>query len=77
VQPKQALHMAQALARGEPNRERIGLTLFRNVVDEAAFSGSPSGVVARLTDKVGDILDAGDGGDGDGDGDGGDEDTRR
>lgn len=30
VSPGQALHMAQALARGEPNRGRIALTLFRN-----------------------------------------------
>ncbi|HYO48517.1 MAG TPA: thiamine pyrophosphate-dependent enzyme, partial [Chloroflexia bacterium] len=59
VQPKQALHMAQALAKGEPNRARIGLTLFRNAVDEAAFSASPSGVVGRVKDKVEDLLGAG------------------
>jgi pyruvate dehydrogenase (quinone) len=32
VKPKQALHMAEALARGEPNRGRIALTLFRNKI---------------------------------------------
>jgi thiamine pyrophosphate-dependent acetolactate synthase large subunit-like protein len=32
VRPKQAVHMAEALARGQPNRARIGLTLFRNKV---------------------------------------------
>lgn len=32
VKRKDALHMAQSLARGEPNRGRIALTLFRNKV---------------------------------------------
>ncbi|MGH9488272.1 MAG: thiamine pyrophosphate-dependent enzyme [Terriglobales bacterium] len=30
--PKQGLHLAEALARGEPSRERIALTLFRDKV---------------------------------------------
>jgi pyruvate dehydrogenase (quinone) len=34
VKAKQALHMAEALARGEPNRGRIALTLFRNKVSD-------------------------------------------
>jgi pyruvate dehydrogenase (quinone) len=34
VKPEQALHLAQALARGEPNAGRIGLTMFRNKVNE-------------------------------------------
>ena len=51
VQPTQALHMAQALARGEPNRQRIGLTLFRNVVEEAGYGVGPSGVVAEVKDR--------------------------
>ncbi|MGK4004009.1 thiamine pyrophosphate-dependent enzyme [Sorangium sp. So ce1036] len=32
VKPKQALHMAESLARGQPNRGRIALTLFRSKV---------------------------------------------
>ena len=32
VNAKQALHMAESLARGESNRGRIALTLFRNKV---------------------------------------------
>lgn len=32
IKPKQALHLAEALARGEPNRIRIGLTLFRDKI---------------------------------------------
>jgi len=34
IKAKQALHMAEALARGEPNRGRIALTLFRDKVDD-------------------------------------------
>lgn len=34
VTAKQALHMAEALARGEPNRGRIALTLFRNKIKD-------------------------------------------
>jgi pyruvate dehydrogenase (quinone) len=34
VNAKQALHMAEALARGEPNRKRIALTLFRDKVSD-------------------------------------------
>jgi hypothetical protein len=31
---KQALHMGKSLARGEPNRGRIALTLFRDKVHD-------------------------------------------
>ncbi len=34
VKAKQALHMAEALAKGEPNRGRIALTLFRDTIQE-------------------------------------------
>jgi pyruvate dehydrogenase (quinone) len=34
VSAKQALHMAESLARGQPNRGRIALTLFRNKVSD-------------------------------------------
>jgi len=34
VKTDQALHMAEALARGEPNRKRIALTLFRDKVTD-------------------------------------------
>ena len=34
VKAKQALHMAESLARGEPNRGRIALTLFRDKVHD-------------------------------------------
>ena len=48
IRPNQAMHMAESLARGEPNRERIALTLFRNSVDESAYPASPFGVIARM-----------------------------
>jgi hypothetical protein len=34
VKVKQAAHMAEALARGEPNRGRIAATLFRDKVSD-------------------------------------------
>jgi pyruvate dehydrogenase (quinone) len=34
VSAKQALHMAESLAKGQPNRGRIALTLFRNKVSD-------------------------------------------
>jgi pyruvate dehydrogenase (quinone)/pyruvate oxidase len=66
VEPVQAVHMAQALARGEPNRERIALTLFRNAVDEAMYPASPSGVIGRVKEKAGEILGGEDSGDDEG-----------
>jgi pyruvate dehydrogenase (quinone) len=32
VKPKQALHMAESLVRGQPNRVKIALTLFRDKI---------------------------------------------
>jgi len=52
VQPKQAKLMTEALAKGEPNRERIALTLFRDVVEEAGYSSSPSGIPGRIREAV-------------------------
>ena len=39
VTARQALHMAGALARGEPNRGRIALTLFRNKIRDYTAKG--------------------------------------
>ncbi len=61
IKPAQALHMAEALAHGEVNRNRIGITLFRDVVSEAAYGASPAGVIERIKDKVEDLLPGGDG----------------
>ena len=62
VKPDEALHMAESLARGEPNRQRIALTLFRNAVGEAAYEASPTGVVARVAGAISERL-GGDSGD--------------
>ena len=39
VTARQALNMAEALARGEPNRGRIALTLFRNKIRDYTGRG--------------------------------------
>ncbi len=52
ITPEQAKHFAEALIRGEPNRERIGLTLFRNAIEESTLSASSFGVVGRVVDKA-------------------------
>jgi pyruvate dehydrogenase (quinone)/pyruvate oxidase len=64
----QALNLAEALARGEPSRQRIALTIGRDLIDERTFSASPYGVTERLKDRVRNVLPRRDG-DGDGDGD--------
>ncbi|HEU0167531.1 MAG TPA: thiamine pyrophosphate-dependent enzyme [Chloroflexota bacterium] len=56
VKPKQAKLMTEALAKGEPNRERIALTLFRDVIEEAGYSTSPSGLPGRIREAVTDAL---------------------
>jgi pyruvate dehydrogenase (quinone) len=61
VSPKQALHMAEALARGEPNRKRVGITLFRDVVHEADFGAAPAGVIGEVKEKVADLVGRGGG----------------
>src|SRR5438067_6151051 len=52
VKPEEAVHMAEALARGEPNRERIALTMFRDTLDEASYPASPFGVLARIVQRL-------------------------
>ncbi|HET7339570.1 MAG TPA: thiamine pyrophosphate-dependent enzyme [Candidatus Dormibacteraeota bacterium] len=53
IKPEEAVHMAEALARGEPNRERVALTMFRESVKEAPYPASPFGVFARMAAKFG------------------------
>jgi pyruvate dehydrogenase (quinone)/pyruvate oxidase len=52
VTPDQAKSLAQALARGEEHRSRIGLTIGRNAIDERTFAASPYGVLERVKEKV-------------------------
>ena len=53
---EQATNMAASLARGEPNRKRIGLTLFRDSISESAFPAADAGVAARVVGAVGSII---------------------
>ncbi|HET9780864.1 MAG TPA: thiamine pyrophosphate-dependent enzyme [Candidatus Dormibacteraeota bacterium] len=53
IKPAEAVHMAEALARGEPNRERVALTMFRESVKEASYPASPFGVLARIAARFG------------------------
>ncbi|HKN95392.1 MAG TPA: thiamine pyrophosphate-dependent enzyme [Thermoleophilaceae bacterium] len=49
---EQAKSLATALARGEEHRERIGLTIGHDAIDERTFAQSPYGVMERLKEKV-------------------------
>jgi pyruvate dehydrogenase (quinone)/pyruvate oxidase len=51
----QAEMMAKSLARGEPNRDRIALTLFRDRLDDlsATENGLIGGIAAKVADLVG------------------------
>src|SRR5919198_1132259 len=60
----QALNLAEGLARGEPSRQRIALTIGRDMLDERTFAASPYGVTERLKDRVKDVLPGGGGGGG-------------
>jgi pyruvate dehydrogenase (quinone)/pyruvate oxidase len=62
INPEHAKGFAWGLARGEPNRERIALTMSRVLAREMEYSTSPAGVLARARDRVSDVV----GGDGDG-----------
>lgn len=49
----QRKHMAEALRRGEEHRERIGLTIGRELLRERDYAESPFGVVGRLKQRLG------------------------
>lgn len=44
--------LAGSGARGEVNRQRIGLSIGRHAVQEFTFSESPFGVAGRLVEKL-------------------------
>jgi len=52
----QAKALGQALARGEEQRKRIGLTIGHELIDESTFAASPYGVVGRMKEKVGEMV---------------------
>jgi pyruvate dehydrogenase (quinone) len=59
ITPEQAKLMAEALRRGEENRERIGLTIGRSIVSEAGRPASPYGVLARARERLTSLVGAG------------------
>ncbi len=62
VKPEQVLKMAESLVRGEPNRVRIGTTLFRDKVDDLFVTGghkngTDEGLIDKMKDKIRDIIE--------------------
>ncbi|MGI8690680.1 MAG: hypothetical protein ACR2M3_19030, partial [Thermomicrobiales bacterium] len=62
VKPEQVLKMAESLARGEPNRVRIGTTLFRDKVDDLFVTGghadgADEGLIDKMKDKIRGIVE--------------------
>jgi hypothetical protein len=49
---EQAQNLAEALARGEPSRKRIALSIGRDALDEKVFAASPYGIRERLKERV-------------------------
>jgi len=52
INPEHAKGVAWGLARGEPNRERIALTMSRVLAREMSYETSPSGVLARVAERL-------------------------
>jgi pyruvate dehydrogenase (quinone)/pyruvate oxidase len=61
INPEHAKGFARGLARGEPNREQIALTMSRVLAREMEYSSSPAGVLTRARERLA-------GGDGNGSG---------
>ncbi len=61
INTEHAKGLAWGLARGEPNRERIALTMSRVLAREMSYETSPAGVVTRAKDALADKLPGGDG----------------
>jgi pyruvate dehydrogenase (quinone)/pyruvate oxidase len=61
INAEHAKGLAWGLAQGEPNRERIALTMSRVMAREMQYASSPAGVLARAKDRVAEKLPGGDG----------------
>jgi pyruvate dehydrogenase (quinone)/pyruvate oxidase len=61
INPEHAKGVAWGLARGEPNRERIALTMSRVLAREMEYSTSPAGVLTRAKETVAEKLPGSDG----------------
>jgi pyruvate dehydrogenase (quinone) len=56
INNQHAKNFALGMARGEPNRERIALTMSRVLAREMSYSTSPAGVVTRAKERLADTL---------------------
>jgi pyruvate dehydrogenase (quinone) len=61
INPEHAKGVAWGLARGEPNRERIALTMSRVMAREMDYATSPAGALTRAKDRLTDKLPGGNG----------------
>ena len=61
INREHAKGFAWGLARGEPNREQIALTMSRVLAKEMEYSSSPAGMLTRARDRVSEKLPGGDG----------------
>jgi pyruvate dehydrogenase (quinone) len=61
IKTQHAQNLAWGLARGEPNRDRIALTMSRVMARELTSSASPAGVVERTKEKLEDVTGRTDG----------------
>jgi pyruvate dehydrogenase (quinone)/pyruvate oxidase len=61
INTEHAKGLAWGLARGEPNRERIALTMSRVLAQEMTYQSSPAGVLTRAKDAMADKLSSGNG----------------
>jgi pyruvate dehydrogenase (quinone)/pyruvate oxidase len=66
VKDKQAKNLAAALMAGTPNRNRIALTIFRDLLDESSFQAQPAGTPGKVLGRVVPHRPPGSIGDGDG-----------
>jgi pyruvate dehydrogenase (quinone)/pyruvate oxidase len=61
INTEHAKGLAWGLAQGEPNRERIALTMSRVLAKEMEYSTSPAGVLTRAKDRISEKLPGGNG----------------
>jgi pyruvate dehydrogenase (quinone)/pyruvate oxidase len=61
INPEHAKGFARGLARGEPNRARIALTMSRVLAREMSYETSPAGVLTRAKERVAEKLPSGNG----------------
>jgi pyruvate dehydrogenase (quinone)/pyruvate oxidase len=52
INTEHAKGLAWGLARGEPNRERIALTMSRVLAREMSYETSPAGVLTRAKERI-------------------------